>query len=140
TGTMLTGVTGADPAFSSAPVLGANAATNGTLGLANGGVGGNTVTLASGATSAYTFTLPVDGGTNTYVLQTNGSGTTSWVNPLTAGNSNYLRLDGTNSMSAAMNLNSHLINNVTDPVAAQDAATKNYADGKMASKNIAIPV
>jgi len=32
---------------------------------------------ALGAT--YTFTLPTDGGTSGYVLQTNGSGTTSWV-------------------------------------------------------------
>lgn len=38
-------------------------------------------TKLAGATiaSAYTFTFPVDGGTNRYVLQTNGSGTTSWA-------------------------------------------------------------
>ena len=34
---------------------------------------------SAGAT--YTLTLPPDAGTNTYLLQTNGSGTTSWVAP-----------------------------------------------------------
>ena len=34
---------------------------------------------SAGAT--YTFTLPPNAGTNTYLLQTNGSGSTSWVAP-----------------------------------------------------------
>lgn len=38
------------------------------------------VTVTAPATpSSYTFTLPPDAGTNTYLLQTDGSGTTSWV-------------------------------------------------------------
>ncbi len=37
------------------------------------------VHLASGGVTEWTFTFPPNAGTNTYVLQTNGSGVTSWV-------------------------------------------------------------
>lgn len=37
-------------------------------------------------------------------------------------------VDGPASIGSAMNMNSHLINNVTDPVSNQDAATKSYVD------------
>ncbi len=62
-------------------------------------------TLAGAASSNYTFTFPTDGGTNNYVLSTNGSGTTSWVpagagggdvfGPGTAGDSDIALFDGT---------------------------------------------
>ncbi len=44
---------------------------------------------------------------------------------LSSGN---LAVTGTGSLGGALNMNSHQINNVTDPTAAQDAATKNYVD------------
>jgi len=37
--------------------------------------------------ATYTLTLPVNAGTNGYVLQTDGSGVLSWVNPQTLGGS-----------------------------------------------------
>lgn len=56
-----------------------------TLGLASvyiGSSGSYTTRLVAGATSSWTLTLPVAGGTSSYVLKTNGSGTTAWVGPM----------------------------------------------------------
>lgn len=44
-----------------------------------GASGGFTTRISAAATSTWTLTLPVDGGTSGYLLQTNGSGTTSWT-------------------------------------------------------------
>lgn len=46
-------------------------------------------------------------------------------------NLDYLKTDGTNSMTGNLNMNSNKIINVLDPTLAQDGATKNYVDSKI---------
>lgn len=66
---------GSTPAFTATPVLGVNATTTGSLGLANGGGSGATVTVKnSAATVAYNLNLPADAGTSGYVLTSGGGG------------------------------------------------------------------
>lgn len=69
-----------------------------TLGLASVYLGSSagaftTRLLGAAVSSSYSFTLPVDGGTNRYLLQTNGSGTTSWV---------PIRTSATDSLNASL--------------------------------------
>ena len=47
----------------------------------------------------------------------------------------YVRRDGTLAMTASLNLNSHTITNLLDPVGVQDAATRNYTDTSSANAN-----
>lgn len=69
---------GASPAFTATPTLGVNASTNGTLGLANGGGSGATITVQNlGATGAYNFNLPTTAGSGGQVLTSQGGGATS---------------------------------------------------------------
>ena len=50
------------------------------------------------------------------------------------GTANFIRVDGTNSMGADLNLAGNKIMNVVDPTDAQHAATKNYVDTQDALK------
>ena len=69
---------GATPALTYTPSLGVDGSSAGTLQLANRSAAFHTI-LGTQASSNYTFNLPPTGGTNTYVLQTDGSGNTSWT-------------------------------------------------------------
>ncbi len=103
-GTLLqgNGVTTA-PTFTATPVLGINATTAGTLGLANGGGGGATVTVQNlGATAGYNFNLPTTAGSSGQIMQSGGGASASmtWSTatyPVTAtATGTILRADGTN--------------------------------------------
>lgn len=78
-GTFLTGQgASSDPSFSATPTLGIAGTTKGTLSLAGNTSGVVTVQPAAAA-GTWSLTLPTTGGTNTYFLQTNGSGVTTWA-------------------------------------------------------------
>lgn len=71
--------TGTSLAASGVMSVGANSGTNGQITF-NGSTSGSVAVKAAAAAGTGTvFQLPADNGTNTYVLQTNGSGVTSWV-------------------------------------------------------------
>ena len=80
-GTLFQGVASADPSWTATPTLGVQQTTQGSLIFANTAAGAFSTTLKSSnsATAAWTLTLPPTAGTNLYVLQTDGSGNTSWV-------------------------------------------------------------
>lgn len=66
------------------PVLGVPGSVTGSLGLA-GSSGGTLTVKAPDATANWTFKFPVDAGTSTYVLVTDGAGNTSWASNAAGG-------------------------------------------------------
>jgi hypothetical protein len=66
------------------PTLGVAGTTAGSLGLSGSSSGVVTLNTAAAA-GTWSMTLPTSGGTNGYILTTNGSGVTSWTNPTALG-------------------------------------------------------
>ena len=70
--------------------------------------GSNKIPLKSPAVvgTSYTFTLPADKGINTYLLQTDGNGTTSWVAPAIGGD--FFK-DGSVAMTGSLKMGGNQI-------------------------------
>ncbi len=69
-------------------------------------------------------------------VQISNSITQSIINDLAAGSSNlYLRADGSN-LTSALSANSQRVINVAAPSAGTDAVNKNYADARMAGREV----
>lgn len=78
-GTLLAAATANTIAATATPTLGANGGTGGQITF-NGSTSGSVqLKVAAAAGTGTIFQLPATNGTNTYVLQTDGAGITSWV-------------------------------------------------------------
>ncbi len=89
TGELFVGAGGADPSWTWTPTLGVAASINGTLGLANGNMSGNVVTLKNpSALAAYNFNFPATAGTSGQIFTSGAGGTTAnqWVTVLPVAN------------------------------------------------------
>ena len=115
--------------------------TSASTGSGGGGSGTTTNSLVVGTTGlkATSGTSPWNGSAaitididNTKVPTISGGNTlaftTSGATSLTVPTSGTLATLGANTFTANQNLNSNKLTSVTDPTAAQDAATKNYVD------------
>lgn len=77
---------GATPALTYTPILGVDGSSAGTLQLANGSSPFHTI-IGTQASANWTFKFPATAGTNTNLLETDGSGNTSWVAAPVSGDS-----------------------------------------------------
>lgn len=100
------------PSGTSVPQLGVDATTAGTLGLANAGVGGDTITIANpGATAgAYNFNLPATAGSATELLTSAGGGASAMTWTATGTTGTVIPfLDGANEWGATQNLADNIL-------------------------------
>lgn len=113
-GQILANTTGgaAAPSGSSTPVLGIDATTAGTLGLANGSATGDTVTIQNPSTTAgaYNFNLPATAGSSGNLLTSAGGGSSAmtWTSTGTSG-AVLPFLNGANTWGATQDLNDNIV-------------------------------
>jgi hypothetical protein len=105
--------------YTATPVLGVDGSVAGTLQLANSAASFHTI-ISSGATANWTMKLPATAGTNLFVLQTDGSGNTSWVAQSGGGVTSVFTRTGA-VVAAANDYTLDLIGNL--------AAAKTFANG-----------
>ena len=77
----------------------------------------------------------VTSGSGDIELNASGTGVINLQSGITVDSGQVLTGTGGLTMGSNINLNSNHINNVTDPVAAQDAASKAYVDAQVATKD-----
>lgn len=78
-GGILNTSSGGIPSITATPTLGVNGGTGGQITLNGTTSGAVALKVASAAGTGTIFQFPANNGTNTYVLQTDGAGVTSWV-------------------------------------------------------------
>jgi len=85
---------GSSPAFTPTPTLGTNGGTGGQITLNGSTSGSVALRVAAAAGTSTIFQLPATNGSNTNVLQTDGTGVTSWVSAAGGGTVTSITCNG----------------------------------------------